>query len=196
MHWWVCTPTTPATAQINKVSKVNWWWCGGRFRPLLERENCCYPNCKYLLVCFSGHKKELCYWPFIVEAYESEVDGERATMERSSLSHRKCFDGRAQKTLKLLNARQKTSSHAQKLRCEHFMVILACMMHGTVLHVQQAGTFNIVDTRFAFFRWKHVLAIKNIEANDAVFVSLKRRIRFFKLLLFKLNWFVNLLVFN
>lgn len=78
------------------------------------------------------------------------------------------------KDIKAVECEAENISHAQKLRCEHFMVILVCMMHGTVLHVQQAGTFNIVDTRFAFFRWKHVLAIKNIEANDGVFVSLKR----------------------
>lgn len=53
-------------------------------------ENCCYPNCKYLFVWFSGHKKELCYWPFIVElmnrkcrgVWEQELGVERASMLR------------------------------------------------------------------------------------------------------------------
>lgn len=33
-----------------------------------------YPNCKYLPVWFSGHKIELCCWPFIVQLMERKLN--------------------------------------------------------------------------------------------------------------------------
>lgn len=80
---------TPATA--HESIKFRRWIDDGAVDDRYWGENCCYPNCKYLLVCFSGHKKELCYWPFIVEAYETEVDGRGSVADIARVPHRKRF---------------------------------------------------------------------------------------------------------
>lgn len=132
---------TPATA--HESIKFRRWIDDGAVDDRYWGENCCYPNCKYLLVCFSGHKKELCYWPFIVEAYETEVDGRGSVADIARVPHRKRFNGRTQRALlKLLNvsgdARANHFHRCRKsIRCELLMVILA---HGascaTGRHIQ------------------------------------------------------------